>query len=353
MSSSAKRRDYSLNGPENERAQEKGLVQVEWYATPIPRQRLKELMKRKDGPAIRDTIIWFFSLVCSGFLAYLSWGTWWSVPAFALYGVLWASPGDSRWHECGHGTAFKTPWMNEVVYHIASFMIFRPATSWRWSHSRHHTDTIIVGRDPEIVAPRPPVWRILLMEIFRLYAAPREIVRTVKHAFGTLDREERDYVPASERRKCYREARVVLLILVSVVAWSIYSKSILPLMFIGLPAFYGNFLVLLFGMSQHLGLKEDVLDHRLNTRTIYMNPILRFLYWNMNYHLEHHMFPTVPYHALPALHEAMKHDCPKPCSSLWTAFREIIPALVRQRKDPSYTIVRPLPETASPYKYGP
>jgi Na+-transporting NADH:ubiquinone oxidoreductase subunit F len=42
-----------------------------------------------------------------------------------------------------------------------------------------------------------------------------------------------------------------------------------------------------------------VLDHRLNCRTVYMNPIHRFLYWNMNYHVEHHMFPLVPYHALP------------------------------------------------------
>ena len=40
-----------------------------------------------------------------------------------------------------------------------------------------------------------------------------------------------------------------------------------------------------------------MLDHRLNSRTVYMNPISRFIYWNMNYHIEHHMFPMVPYHA--------------------------------------------------------
>jgi fatty acid desaturase len=43
-----------------------------------------------------------------------------------------------------------------------------------------------------------------------------------------------------------------------------------------------------------------------------MNPISRFLYWNMNYHVEHHMFPMVPYHALPKLHETIKHDLPAP-----------------------------------------
>ena len=41
-----------------------------------------------------------------------------------------------------------------------------------------------------------------------------------------------------------------------------------------------------------------------------MNPVSRFLYWNMNYHVEHHMFPMVPYHALPQLHEEIKADLP-------------------------------------------
>ena len=87
-------------------------------------------------------------------------------------------------------------------------------------------------------------------------------------------------------------------------------------------------------MTQHLGLAEDVLDHRLNSRTVYMNPFFRFLYWNMNYHVEHHMFPMVPYHALPKLHEAIKADCPPAYPSTFAAYREIIPALVRQLRDP-------------------
>ena len=30
----------------------------------------------------------------------------------------------------------------------------------------------------------------------------------------------------------------------------------------------------------------------------------------MNYHVEHHMFPLVPYHALPELHAELKADMP-------------------------------------------
>ena len=108
-------------------------------------------MRRDDQPAIRDTLIWFAALIVSGGLGYVFWGSWAAVPFFLIYGVLYGSASDSRWHECGHRTAFKTQWMNDAVYQIACFMILREPEIWRWSHTRHHTDTIIVGRDPEII----------------------------------------------------------------------------------------------------------------------------------------------------------------------------------------------------------
>ncbi len=115
---------------------------------------------------------------------------------------------------------------------------------------------------------------------------------------------------------------------------------------------YVPVLLILYGLPQHLGLHEDVLDHRLNTRTIYLNPFLRFLYWNMNYHIEHHMFPMVPYHALPALHKELKFDYPTPSPSLWAAIKEVVIALIKQKNDPSYVVERTLPPTANPYYYG-
>ncbi|NOU88742.1 fatty acid desaturase [Paenibacillus sp. LMG 31460] len=352
MSNKNLKRDYSLTGPENKRAQEKGLVAAEWYTSPISRKRLKELMKRKDGPAIRDTIIMFAWLIGTGILAYYSWGTWWAIPAFALYGISYASTADSRWHECGHGTAFKTAWMNDALYQIASFMDLRPPTPWRWSHARHHTDTYIVGRDPEIAMTRPPVWRIIFGEIVHIYGGSRDLKSIITHCFGKLTDSEKDYVPETEFRKAVWISRVWILILLGFTIWSIQIGSILPLMFVGLPTFYGPILLLLVGLTQHLGLHEDVLDHRLNTRTIYLNPFFRFLYWNMNYHIEHHMFPMVPYHALPALHKELMFDYPAPNPSLWAALKEVIAALIKQKKDPQYVVDRPLPSTANPYYYG-
>lgn len=56
------------------------------------------------------------------------------------------------------------------------------------------------------------------------------------------------------------------------------------------------------------------------------------------------MFPLVPYHALPRLHAVVKDDCPTPYPSILSAWREIGPAVLRQRKDPAYHVKRRLPE---------
>ncbi len=103
-----------------------------------------------------------------------------------------------------------------------------------------------------------------------------------------------------------------------------------------------------YGYTQHAGLAENVLDHRLNCRTVYMNPIHRYLYWNMNYHVEHHMFPLVPYHNLPKLHALVKDDMPTPYNGLLEAWSEIIPAVLRQTKDPGYFIKRKIPTPTLP-----
>ena len=342
------RRDYSLTGRDGQLAVERGLADAEWYSPKISRSRLKELMQRRDGPAARETLIWFGLIIISGTLGYKAWGTWWAVPCFVVYGALYGGTSDSRWHESAHRTAFKTVWMNDVLYEIASFMVFRESVPWRWSHTRHHTDTIIVGRDPEIAVPRPVSLLSVALKFISVTRVPEEFAKMVRHCFGRLTPAEETYIPAEERHKVYRNARLYILIYAAVIAWAMAIRSVLPLMYIGLPAFYGWWLGGLFGLTQHAGLAEDVLDHRLNTRTVYMNPIFRYLYWEMNYHVEHHLFPMIPYHALGKLHQEVKAEMPKAYNGLWEAYREIIPTLIRQAKDATYFVRRPLPGAASP-----
>ena len=339
-------REYGLTG-NDAKALHRGLA-GRWYAPEIPRPLIKALMQRRDGPAIRDTTLWLGGLAISGWLGVHFWGSLIAVPCFLVYGILYGSSGDSRWHECGHGTAFREPWMNAIVYQLACFLILREPTVWRWSHMRHHTDTLIVGRDPEIAVPLPPKLTDLALNLFALKSTAASLLKLWLHAAGGLTADERTFIPTAERWRIPWVARAWLLILVAVAFICIRGHSVLPAMLIGLPTMYGGFMLLFFGLTQHAGLAEDVLDHRLNSRTVYMNRLFRFLYLNMNYHLEHHMYPMVPYHALPALHEAIKSDCPAPYRSCWAAYREIIPAILRQRREPTWHIRRPLPQTRPP-----
>jgi Na+-transporting NADH:ubiquinone oxidoreductase subunit F len=337
------RLDYSLTGVNATAAVERGLAEADWYECPVPRPVMRGLLERRDGPALRDTLLWFALLLASGGAGYALRDSVWAILPFAIYGVLYASVSDSRWHEAGHGTAFRTDGMNVALYEIASFMIMRESTLWRWSHTRHHSDTIIVGRDPEIAVPRPPDLKGIVLGFFNLPVYPKYFRQIVLHASGRMNPDEKTYVPASEFPKIYFRARIYVLIYASVIGFAIATHSILPLLYIGLPNLYGSWLGVVYGLTQHAGLAENVLDHRLNCRTVRMNFVHRYLYWNMNYHVEHHMFPLVPYHALPRLHAIVQEDMPTPYRSIFDAYREIIPTILHQMKDPGYHVKRRLP----------
>ena len=343
---------YKLIGGAGQYAEQLGLTNATWYRCDIPRPVMKELMTRRDGPAIRDTVHWYALILAAAFLLFALAGSNWIIPAFLLYATLYAGPADSRWHEAGHGTAFKTRWMNDWLYQVASFQVMRRPTVWRWSHARHHTDTLITGRDPEIQIHLPIRVLLVLWDFFGLKLAPLEFSKSIGNACGWISAEEKTFIPESEWLTVVREGRVWLLIFGAVGLVAATFQTWLPFLFIGpLPSIFGSWLYNFFGVTQHACLPENVLDHRLNSRTVLMNPVFKFLYWNMNYHVEHHMFPMVPYHALPRLHEVMKADCPPPYRSTWAVYCEVIDALIRQRRDPSYFVRRPLP--ASPVESNP
>jgi MocE subfamily Rieske [2Fe-2S] domain protein len=336
--------DYSLTGVNSSAAVEKGLAEADWYQCPVPRETMRALLERRDGPAIRDTILWFALILGFGYATYALWGTWWAVLPYLAYAVLYATTSDSRWHEAGHGTAFRTDWMNNALYEIASFMVMRESVVWRWSHTRHHSDTIIVGRDPEIAVPRPPDLKAIALSFFGIGTYRVYFKGIVLHSLGRMTPDERTFVPEAEFGRVYARARIYVAIYLAVIATAVATHSILPLLYVGLVNLFGTWLMVVYGLTQHAGLAENVLDHRLNCRTVYLDPVHRYLYWNMNYHVDHHMFPLVPYHALPRLHELIKDDCPEPYTGLINAWREILPTILRQAKDPAFHVKRRLPE---------
>jgi fatty acid desaturase len=319
-----------------------GEVNALWFTPQVDRKAMKALMKRTDAESLWNYGLWLALMAVTGVGGYLTWGTVWAAPWFLAYGILY-STSDHRAHELSHGTPFKTRWLNEALYHLNAFMTLHEGHYWRWSHTRHHTHTVIVGQDPEIAVPRPANRLNVLLDFFFLRSGPVQIAHICWHATGRLIEQGHHFIPDSERAKVVWSSRAYVLVFALTIGACVWAQSLLPAMYIVLPRFYGCFFAQLFNVTQHAGLAEDVHDHRLNTRTFVTNPVFQWLYCNMNFHIEHHTCPMVPWHRLPALHVAIRDQCPPVYPSVWAAWAEVWPALTVQARDARHQVNRPLP----------
>ena len=143
-------------------------------------------------------------------------------------------------------------------------------------------------------------------------------------------------------RRAVIEAQAYMLGYLAIIFWSLAAQSWLPVLMLILPRVLGAPVHGVMLATQHIGMAQDIPDHRHTTRTMIVNPVLRMLYWNMNYHIEHHVFSQIPFHALPALHEAVRDQCPPPTQGIGRALIEIATTINRQRQEPTYTTPRPL-----------
>jgi fatty acid desaturase len=306
-------------------------------------------MRRSDAKGFLQFGGFLALVAASGALAYQSLGTAWVLPAFLFYGTIFAF-AEAASHELDHGTPFRSRWLNEVGAWIACFMMWREPVFGRYKHARHHTYTSIIGRDPEGAGFRSANLFDQALEMAIRYRHARlHMGATIRHAFGVISERDRDFycIPENEYRRMGWNSRLLLLAYMAVIAWSAAAGSWLPIVFLLLPHSYGAWLHDLCSRAQHDGLATNVKDHRLTTRTMLLGPVLRFLYWNMNYHIEHHLYPNVPFHALPRLHEALKDQLPRPTNGIWGTWREILPALLKQRKNPNYHLKPILPVACS------
>ena len=336
-------REYDLVKTAKQGGPIHGLISPKWYQTPVDRQVMKKLLERQNGRPLLDILIYYVIMLASAWTAVLLTPSWFSVPFWLIYGALYTSGSDARWHECGHGTAFKSARLNRIVYHLACFMIIRNPVTWKWSHARHHTDTLLVGRDAEIALMVPPAAARLLLNLFGIPDAIDSLRRMAGHIMGRLQPDENLYVPDHAKKQAFTVARIWLCVYIVTGLAAVSLQSIIPILLIGGPRFYGAWHFNMTGFLQHGGLRDNVTDHRLNTRTVLMNPLSRFIYLNMNYHIEHHMFPLVPYYNLPKLHEVIKDDLPPPNKSICSAYAEMLPIIWKQLQGNEIFIERHLP----------
>ncbi len=324
---------------------------INWYRSPLPPGAMKELHQRSDAKGFVQAGGCLAILATTFTLALYStfhWPWWVTAAAVFLHGMVTAFMINGV-HELGHGTVFKTKWLNPFFCHINAFLGWFNHEMFQNSHARHHRYTLHPPDDLEVVLPiRLMIWHFLKTGFVDPGAAWFTLWETIRIACGGFHGEwEMTLYPPSAPEKrvtTVRWARIVLIGHAAIAATSLYFGLWMIPVLITLSPFYGGWLFFLCNNTQHIGLQDNVPDFRLCCRTFTLNPVVRFLYWQMNYHTEHHMYAAVPCYNLSRLHALIKYDlqpCPAGLTAVW---KEIAMIQARQDRDPAYQHHVQLPE---------
>jgi fatty acid desaturase len=240
-------------------------------------------------------------LAVTGVLLWHLRATLWALPllvahAYVLVFVFCA------FHETAHRTAFRTRWLNTAIGTVAGFLTFWPYRNYRVYHWEHHRFTQDEARDPELFFPKPASRGAYLLVLTGIPNAIRRIGDILRLAVGRADRP---WMSSPERRPLVHEARAYLAayLLVATASVAVGSPALL-LVWIA-PWVLGQAFLRPYLLAEHTACAttRDCLE---NTRTTLTMALVRLFAWNMPYHAEHHAYPAVPFHALPALHARVR-----------------------------------------------
>ena len=269
----------------------------------LTRRELKALMVRSDRPAVVRSVAILSMLAVTSVLIYLSMGTWWIVPAMFLQGVVIVHFFALQ-HECVHYTAFKTRKLNDIAGNICGYAIILPHQQFRYEHCNHHTYTQLKGQDPELIELPISVWKYL----WYISSVPywcNKFKQIVRNASGRLNEDDKTFLSKHEAPIIFREARLMVAFYALVLVISVAMGWAAPLWYWIIPLFLGEPVMRFIRLTEHVG-RPNVDDMKENTRTSLVSWPAQFLSWNMNYHAEHHYAASVPFHALPKLHEKLQ-----------------------------------------------
>ncbi len=336
-------------------------VRINWYRTPIEKTTLQALLRRSDLQGFKQAGGQLALWCMTGTLAFLAYrnittsNAYWSVPvllaALFAHGTIGSFFGGTACHELGHGTPFKTKAFNDVFLRIYAFLGWWDHVWFRPSHQRHHQVTVHHDYDGEVVLPQQMSlkdWRFWL-GLFAWYPLNTWNAFKVyfRHATGRMDNEWFEFVLPSENvalRRRHRDwARFTLAAHALLALVFILSGNWILVFIVNISSHYCGWLGFMTGFPQHYGLTPDVPDHRLCCRTFTCGRIPSFLYWNMHYHIEHHMFPAVPFFNLPKIHQLIKADLPPTPRGLIATWKEMLVIHRRMATQPDYCYTPPLP----------
>jgi len=265
----------------------------------IPPEALRPLYRRCDLRGASRTLAHAALLAAGAVLIHRARGQWWLPAVLVLQGLFVVSLFAAM-HEAVHYSAFRKRRLNEIVAWLAGLGILFNATYYRQFHFAHHRYAQDPGRDPELITA--PVPRSRTAFLWRSSALPYWKARLENvTALGRGRFSGLEFIPVAARADVVRSVRAMVVVLAMLAAGSVAMRSDALLWYWLLPLALGLPFLRLYLLTEHTGCTEDD-DALTNTRTTLSVWPVRFLMWNLPYHAEHHLYPSIPFHQLPAAH---------------------------------------------------
>ena len=287
----------------------------------VPAAVLKRLYTRSDWAGARQTLAHLGLLVAGGWLVLETRGTWWVAPALLLQAIFVNSLFGAL-HESVHYGSFRSRRLCDLLGFLAGAAILNNAAFYRHYHTAHHRYTQDPARDPELITAHPPrTWGQYLL---RASALPFFLLRfrdIFLFPFGL--RGDVTYIEDKAWPEVRRWGRWQLALYAALLAGSLALGSDLLAWVWLLPLVIGAPLLRLYLVCEHT-LCPNSDDGFANTRTTLCNPLLRFLMWNLPYHAEHHLLPSIAFHHLPEAHRYLKPHLKFVARSYIQTNREIV-----------------------------
>ena len=224
------------------------------------------------------------------------------IPALVVYGFSLAAMF-AVVHECCHRTAFADNRLNDLVAWWAGILSGYNSTFYRRYHKWHHRYTQIEGKDPELEDPKPNNIGEYILEIIGYNWWLGKIKTHYKVATGKLDRMP--YIAENVRDEVIKSNRLQLAVYVGAIALSLAFQQPWFITLWLLPLAVGQPILRLILLAEHTGCSNDN-NPLSNTRTTLTWLPIKLMMWNMPFHAEHHLYPFIPFHALPQAHQELK-----------------------------------------------
>ena len=295
----------------------------------LDRKVLKALCRRSDAPGLIYLAKWAIALLVSGYLIYLATGTLWVWPTMFIYGTVLSVPAYSMSHETAHGTAFKTRWLNETANWITALIYIEEPLHRRYTHTNHHTYTWHVGKDSQMPFDTPMTLGGWLAEVSGFALLHFAVVTLFRLVTGRYTEVMKSVIPADELPRVRRNACVFMLIYAAI-GIAIAAGVTELLWYLVIPMLLGRPSMVLITLIQHVEMAENSPSIIDSTRSFQTNPLVAFLYMNMHHHVEHHLYPQVPFYSLPALNQALKAQLPEPDPGVLRTSIEVLSVVIRR-----------------------